>query len=632
MIDLIDVFTLANTKLRTRKTRTIVTVVTASLLFSLLMAAIIVLSGALSSAERLTKTGLSSRYIVSYQSYGTSYEDTPELQARATEIYNTRIVQKKMESKRLGIEFDQTSEIRPIGGSTENGGKYIDASSPSAQQAIAELKEKQETLHQKAKEIAEPYHPIAYYEFLASVNSGVISAMKNGKESFKPEPKQPDQSGMQPGIELGWSYANEKVVGSFLLDKATLATQTNLTDVPVIAPIGKVEEALGLSALPKAASPKEKLNRISYVRKNAAKATFTVCYRNEASTSLIAKTIQDDEQIAKNANNKEYVAPSEQYNLPDETSCGASVLKKDTRTADEKKLAVKQDEFAKKFNEYQKPEQQKVTFRVVGIAQDGMDYDSFSTVNGIVSLIAGSTLQGRWVVPTDMFNQMPNRRDFDKFYPTNHSQRMAIPSTGAVYQPAESQLIEFASAADVKAFYEKNSCNDFSCGAGPMLSYFGSNSVVVNDLKKTALKSLQIMGIIIGCIAALIMMGVIGRVIADGRRETAVFRAIGATRNDMRLVYTMYTALFSLIIVVVSVVIGLGLAVWLDAMYAANISTQMHLAFISAPLDETFRLLGFWPELLLVASGLVILSGLVSMLLPLARNLARNPIKDMRDE
>ena len=140
------------------------------------------------------------------------------------------------------------------------------------------------------------------------------------------------------------------------------------------------------------------------------------------------------------------------------------------------------------------------------------------------------------------------------------------------------------------------------------------------------------MGIIIGCIAALIMMGVIGRVIADGRRETAVFRAIGATRNDMRLVYTMYTALFSLIIVVVSVVIGLGLAVWLDAMYAANISTQMHLAFISAPLDETFRLLGFWPELLLVASGLVILSGLVSMLLPLARNLARNPIKDMRDE
>lgn len=96
-------------------------------------------------------------------------------------------------------------------------------------------------------------------------------------------------------------------------------------------------------------------------------------------------------------------------------------------------------------------------------------------------------------------------------------------------------------------------------------------------ISKTALKSLQIMGIIIGCIAALIMMGVIGRVIADGRRETAVFRAIGATRNDMRLVYTMYTALFSLIIVVVSIAIGLGFAVWLDAMYAADISTQMHL-------------------------------------------------------
>ena len=632
MIGFIDAFTLANTKLRTRKTRTIVTVITASLLFSFLMAAIIVLSGVLSSADKFTKTGLSSRYIVSYQNYGTSYDDTPELQARATEIYNARIVQKKLEAKRIGIEFDQTTEIRPIGGSAENGGKYTDASSPSAQQAIAELKEKQETLHQKAKAIAKPYNPIAYYEFLASVNPGVISVMKDGKESFKPESKQLDQTSMRPGIESGWSYVNEKVAGSFLLDKATLATQTNLTDIPVIAPIGKVEEALGLSALPKTASPKEKLDRIAYVRKNAAKATFTVCYRNDASTSLIAKTIQDNEQIAKNAKNKEYVAPSEQYSLPDETSCGASVLKSDTRTADEKKLIAKQDEFARKFNEYQKPEQQKVTFRVVGIAQDGIDYDSFSTVNGIVSLIAGSTLQGRWVVPTDMFNQMPNRSDFDKFYPANHSQRMAIPSTGFIYQPAESQLIEFASAADVKAFYEKNSCSDFSCGAGPTLSYFGSNSVVVNDLKKTTLKSLQIAAIVIGCIAALIMMGMVGRVIADGRRETAVFRAIGATRNDMRLVYTMYTTLFSLIIVVVSIAIGLGLAIWLDATYAANISTQMHLAFISAPLNETFRLLGFWPELLLAASGLVILSGLVSMLLPLARNLARNPIKDMRDE
>ena len=632
MIGFIDAFVLANTKLRTRKVRTIVTAVTASLLFGILMAAIIILSGVLQSAERFTNTGLSSRYIVNYQDYSSGFDDTPQLQARATELYNARIADKKVEAKRLNIEFDQTSEIRPVDGSVDTGGKYLNTAAPSAQQAINEQKAAKQSLAEKAKQAAEPYHPIALYSFLSNTNPGTIAAMKDGKESFKQTTRDNMLTSMRPGVEQGWSYLDEKVAAPFLLDQSYLDAQKNVTDIPVIAPIGKVEEALGLPALSKSASSKEKLDRIAYVRKNAARATFTVCYRNEASTALIAKTLQDDEQIKKNAGNKEYIAPDQQYSLPDETACGASILKKDSRTAEQKKNDAKQEEFAKKFDEYQAPDQQKITFRVVGIAQNGIDYNSFSTTDSIVGLIAGSSLQGNWVVPTGMFNDMPNRGDFDIFYPSSESQQTNSQASGFIYRPAESQLIEFGSAADVKAFYTKQSCEGFSCASGQFVNYFGSNSVVVNDMKSTVSTILQVAGGIVGFLAALIMMGMVGRVIADGRRETAVFRAIGATRNDLRLIYTMYTTLFSLIIVAVSIVLGLGLAVWLESAYAADISTRMHLAFITAPLDESFHLIGFWPELMLAAAGLVVLSGLVSMLLPLARNLARNPIKDMRDE
>ena len=139
-------------------------------------------------------------------------------------------------------------------------------------------------------------------------------------------------------------------------------------------------------------------------------------------------------------------------------------------------------------------------------------------------------------------------------------------------------------------------------------------------------------GGIAGLIASLIMMGMLSRVIADCRRESAVLEAIGATRNDMRVVYLLYTVLLSLIIATTALGIGLGIALWLDMTYADTLTTQMHLTFITAPLEEQLHLIGFWPELLPAAIGLILFSGLVSMLLPLSRNLTRNPIKDMRDE
>lgn len=632
MISAVDAFILANTKLRTRKVRTVVTAVTASLLFGILLAAIFVLSGALNSAERFTNTGLSNRYIVSYDDFGSGqYDDTPELQARATELYTARIAAKKAEAKRLGIEFDQTSEIRPVD-SDGDGKKYINTNAPSAQQAVGEQRAARQPFSEKAKQAAQPYHPIGIYAFLPSINPGVITAMEGGKESFKPKVQDPQQQFNRPGVENGWAYVDEKIVEPFLLDKKVLDTQKNLTDIPVIAPIGKVEAALGLPVLPKDASAQDKLDRISYVRQNAAKATFTVCYRNETSIALIAKTLRDDEEIKKNMANKEFVAPSQQYNLPDESSCGASTVKKDTRTAEEKKYAVKQEEFEKKFDEYQAADQQKITFRVVGVGPSGIDFDSFSTVDGIVSMIAGSTLQGQWIVPSGMFEQMPNRLDYDKFYPKPGDSSSQISTVGMISRSSEGQLIEFGSAEDVKAFYVKNSCASFVCGKEPYVAYFGSNSVVLDDMKQTITKVLQVAAGIMALIAALVMMGMVGRVIADGRRETAVFRAIGATRNDLRLIYTIYTVLFSMIIVATSLVIGFGLALLLESRYASDISTSMHLAFITAPLEETFHLVGFWPEMLATAAGLIVVAGLVSMQLPLIRNLARNPIKDMRDE
>ncbi len=627
MIRFSDAFILAQTKLRMRKVRTVMTAGSASILFGLLIAAILIAAGTITSGRQFMSGGLSERYLVSYIDYNSQpYEDTPELRARATQLYMTRIAEKKAEAKRLGIEFDVSSEPKPVSG--DKNDPYIDATVPTSQLAIKEQLDQRKTPLDKLKESVGRYHPSAYYTLKPNVvpEAGRIATMEGGKENFEPDVNAQYQ--MNPGIEGGWYYLDKSVTKPFLLDQSALSAQTNKNDIPVIAPISKVEKALGLPKLAKNAPANERLERIKYIRAHAASATFTVCYRNSLSVQQVEEAKRIDKEIKKNTGNKDYQKPSLIYGLPDPTACVAPVIKSDIRSTDEKALVAKQQAFNEKFGETVHPMQQKLTFRVVGLAPDGFDEQSFSNVGALVSVVTGSSLQGNWVVPQDMYDALPNKVEYDKYIPKSATEAASV----SMSRIPVGQLIEFASVDEVRTFYTKENCSGADCFNKPIISYFGSNSVMLDELKGQAQKVLQIAGLVIGSIAALIMMGMVGRVIVDSRRETAVFRAIGASRNDLRAVYVIYTTLFALIVFVIACLIGGGIALWVDNTYSQDATVHAHLAFLNAPEDAKFQLIGLWWQAVAAVGGLILIASLVSILLPLARNLARNPIKDMRDE
>ncbi len=145
-------------------------------------------------------------------------------------------------------------------------------------------------------------------------------------------------------------------------------------------------------------------------------------------------------------------------------------------------------------------------------------------------------------------------------------------------------------------------------------------------------KGLLVAAGVVAGIAAFIMMGMTGRVISDSRRETAVFRAIGARRNDIRAIYVGYTLMLSVIIALMALLLGLIAAMILNAKFAPGLTAQGYLTYIFAPEGLTFHLLSPWWLALAVLVVAVIIAGFAGMLLPLARNLARSPIKDMRDD
>lgn len=628
MIRLTDAMTLALTKLRTRKLRTIVTIIIASLLFSGLALAVFIAGGVLTSAKQFTTGNLSERFItnVGFQGDMGLYSN-PDVQARANQLYSQVVAEKKGAAKELGIEYDPNSEPKPV--EETEGGTYLNTASLASQRAIEEYIKAQPTVFDKTKALADSYHPKAYYAMSQATIDGMLKDMKDGKEDFAQKTGSQFNGSTTMDFINGWSYLTTDVVKPFLVEQKYLDVQTNKNDLPIIAPFSKVEEALGLKPLPKNAPAGERLARIDEVRAKAATVTFSACYRNGASQAQIDQARSTAEEIERNKNNKDYQKPALIYGLPPADTCAPALVMSDKRTSEEKKIAEKQLEFNRRFNQIVDPVQQKVTARVVGISPDGFDFGSFSSVDILISMIAGSSLQGQWVVPQEFYDALPNKAEYEKF----SSQKDAKAPSGLPFIGAAGQLVEFSNADDARNFMTQVGCTGMDCGqTKPMVTYFGSNSVLIQDLTKGIATALSYVGVIIAAIASLILMGMIGRVITDSRRETAVFRAIGAKRNDIRAIYVIYTTLLSLLVAVVTLAIGFAVAFWIDGQLTGEATVRAHLTFAGADRAAEFRLFGIWWEALLTIVALILAAGFVSMLLPLARNLARSPIRDMRDD
>ena len=628
MIGIRDAFTLAYTKLRTRRIRTMVTVVIASLLFGVIALALFVLQGATGSLQKFTAGTLSERYLamVSYSPEHYPGPDTPEsVKKRAQEIYDQLIIDKKSAAKKLGIEYDSATEQQPINDIGDDL-SFLNPASPAATQAFNEYVATFPSAKEEVDRVVASYGPIKTYPVVqSSIADGRLKPIVDGKEDFTTDPE-PSNDMSQMTIDFGWSYIDESVVRPFMLGAEQIARQSDTSAIPVIAPFNQVEKALGLKRLPNSATPEEKLDRLRYVKAHAEQATYVSCYRNSVSQQQINEALRVAKEIDQNKSNKDYQKPSLIYGLPSAGECAAATVVRDVRTTSEKQLAAKYSQFSAQFGQATEPVQRKLTFRVVGISPNGLSAESFSGVDGLLTTIAGSTLEGQWVVPQQLFDAMPDSKELASLI------RPVVQDATTFNYDMDRRLVEFSSVAELKRFVDGMGCSMMYCEPGKVsANYFGSNAVLVEDIRKQAVQVLQYAALVVAFIATLILMGMIGRVIGDSRRETAVFRAIGATRSDIRSIYTLYTVMLTIIVAIVSLVLGLLAAWWIEAKFAGDFTVRAHLIYTFADDALRFSMIGFWWTALLALVGLIVLSGLVGMLLPLARNLARSPIKDMRD-
>lgn len=631
MIRPLDAITLAYTKLRARKIRTAVTVAISGLLFGVLMATVFITSGILQSVEEFGKSGIGERYIVKTFPMGDGNMQNdplfnPGVVKRVEELHKARVEAKKAEATRLGIEYSPEIEdpalVAVIEGETEKSINFQSQGNPAVKQALREYNEKNNKPFD-IRDYTKGYDVKSYPE-LRTVQpaTGELRPMEQGKESAIVESTslQKKQASFQEESE---SHALRLIDSSITQPFMSAEFDPASGSTPVLLPYSQVERRLGLKPLDSSTTKQQRIERINEVRSRASEITIDMCYRNSASSELLNEAIRIDKEIAQKAKDKDYQKPALVYAIPEATSCGAVSIKEDTRTTSQKQRDDKQAEFDRKFNEKIDPEQYKLELQVVGVTPV-VSAGQQGSLASAITLMFSPSIDEYWSVPAQLFSKLPAEKRPDVIF-GDHSSEQTMN-----FNRSES-LVEFNTLESARKFLKDYECT-FTCGKGLLPMPFGSSSLIIADARYWIETILYWIVIGIATIAAIILTGMIGRTVADGRRETAVFRAIGARRSDITTIYTTYTLLLSFRIVVFAIILGLGLAFAVEWWMSAETTSAAQLTFGVTDMSKTFHFFGLNSVYTLVIPASIIAAALVAMIIPLLRNVRRNPIKDMRDE
>lgn len=634
MLRILDASKLALTKLRTRRIRLAVTIIVAGLLFGVVVFGLTVLRASMTSIGRFSRDTMSTRYLLAYSNHNKDqselfYNTPQDAKDRILALHKQHIADKKAAAKALGVEYDEKSEEEPIMKINQDDSGSLNRNSWAVKTFLRQYTDEKNPLKPERIDAAAKRFGSSVTYRIQNVGgrNGSLDVMIGGREDFRRNkeavPEQLNEFVSAAGYQ---EILDESLLNYYFLPHRTHAASN---EIPVFISYNDAAVLLGKKPLPTTAQPQQHIERIRELRNEAGNITIQVCYRNNASSHLIQQALDQQRTAANKPKNEFDVKPSIEYALPAADSCGGAIVKKDNRSASEKMADEKLQKFNQQFStENITPQQAKLTYRVVGLLPDTAYGDDLK------SKLAGAlnaNMPSRWIIPKQTFEAGAAKTYLPNILTTERQELSGGLSDTTIY--------EFIDAEHARAFYHATMCNvqpkdkDLCVdGVSNFTRPFGSNSLVIEELQQqlTPILWYSLLGVI--GVAAFILMLTISRTVADSRKESAIFRALGATRLDIAQIYVMYTLLLAGLIALFAIVAGLIGAGVIDVLYSADFSTAAHYIIMPRDLNTTFQLFTFDPLIIALAAVSIVAAALIGSILPLVRNTRRNPMKDMRDE
>ena len=634
MLRILDASKLALTKLRTRRIRLAVTIIVAGLLFGVVVFGLTVLRASMASIGRFSRDTMSTRYLLAYSNHNKDqselfYNTPQDAKDRILALHKQHIADKKAAAKALGVEYDEKSEEEPIMKINQDDSGSLNRNSWAVKTFLRQYTDEKNPLKPERIDAAAKRFGSSVTYRIQNVGGrdGSLDVMIGGREDFQRNkeavPEQLNEFVSAAGYQ---EILDESLLNYYFLPHRAHAASN---EIPVFISYNDAAALLGKKPLPTTAQPRQHIERIRELRNEAGNITIQVCYRNNVSSHLIQQALDQQRTAANKPKNEFDVKPSIEYALPAADSCGGAIVKKDNRSASEKMADEKLQKFNQQFStENITPQQAKLTYRVVGLLPDTAYGDDLK------SKLAGAlnaNMPSRWIIPKQTFEAGSAKTYLPNILTTERQELSGGLSDTTIY--------EFIDAEHARAFYHATMCNvqpkdkDLCVdGVSNFTQPFGSNSLVIEELQQqlTPILWYSLLGVI--GVAAFILMLTISRTVADSRKESAIFRALGATRLDIAQIYVMYTLLLAGLIALFAIAAGLIGAGAIDVLYSADFSTAARYIIMPRDLNTTFQLSTFDPLIIALAAVSIVAAALIGSILPLVRNTRRNPMKDMRDE
>lgn len=608
MLKLQDAFTLAWTKLLSRKLWTALFLIVEILLLSGVLILASSLRGFETSLARFNSEGLNGKYLVTASNVRNNpeLEKDPALWDLADKLYQQAITEHSAIADRLNLEYSAESEIAP----TEyvDGKRELIPYSPYAKQAMdIMMQDYLVATKSDLEKILQDYDYSQIFTQQQLIANGNVVNLEDGVENLRRYNSSTDN--MQLQIFNGLYVLDETLYQDYLFENL----QPDPTAIPVVLSVDQAETLLGTSPINSASSNEEKIQHFEQLQAAASGLIVESCYRNSASQSLIFTASQILDEIERNKDKPYYQEPTVIYNLPT-IPCGATTIQKDTRTDAEKQHDVLQLEYQKATGSYEEPVEKLLKFQIIGLIPTATDSGHTNDIFSMIQSLGGVS------IATPLISQ-----SYYDAHAEDLSNVFIEPDVSMSYLGLDTQyIIEFDNANTARSFINEQSCQvkgsiTYGCATAEhlfLLSADNNNSLIIEDISHMFSKFLIIIVLIVLIITVIFFALMVIRSITNDRKEIAIFRAIGFRRPHILQIYLFYSLVLSGIVItgasILSLTVGFALSPWLSD----ELTNFLRATFLTLNPSITASLFTpHLPDYLYLNSALIIVS-LCSTLVP----------------
>jgi hypothetical protein len=643
---------LAHTKLKTKRLLLIVTVSVSALVFGIVIAGILILTGASRSADSYLRTALNEKYLVSVSpvvpnevmGFGSMMETPSDtLRAHLLDLQKRYTDSQKKLAAQYGVTFDESTvdpilKPSPFGDKDAlgNAKEVINRQSPAYQLYVTELQyawlASTNATTAELRKIADARGATAYYHNrYASISYADTAYLSGGKEDLS-KVVDPDIPGSDAIQNSSYTFTDQSLIKRYILPE-NQARRENKTAIPVVITKEEAVKFFG-EKLHLADEPSGSAEKIAWMKTLQEKIngfTYQACYRNGAERSLIQEAMRQNQTTS---NDDTAQKPVTTFNLPTDT-CAPVTVNEDTRISAQKVVDAKLEEYQKAAGIHTQPTTQLLTFQIVGMMPaSSMIATNLDDLPSLVDSLLSAQYQGGVFIPSQLYERLLEANQHKDILQSSVDS-FGLSSekfTAAGVVPA---IIAFSSVADAKSFMDTYTCPGYDTDgcdkAWTSQVYGAANYLLIDDINERMSGVAWLALLIAVAIAAIVMSFTMARVIIDSRHETAIFRALGAKRHDIVGIYMTYSILIASLIVLFSCLLGVAGATVIELLYRDAVASYVAVAYGIFDGLDTFSLIGF--DSVLVGSVVVIVFGvgMSAVIVPLIRNVRRNPIRDMRD-